>query len=335
MESRGTQKGSGVAAALYSQFYRTGSWAPENLGLGRESCELWSRLCSPEVPLKPEAVQEDSPEEGSGAKKVLFRLADGNSVETVLVPMTTSEGDRGTLCLSSQVGCSMGCAFCETGKGGLVRSLSTEEIVGQVFAARFTLGWEFSSLVFMGMGEPLDNLEALIPALKILADPRGFAFAQEKITVCTVGLAEGITTLANLGWKKMGLSLSLNAGRQALRESIMPAGRLHTLDRLAPVLASYPQRKNFVLALNYCLMPGLNDTEEDVQGVADFSKKLGRTLVNLIPYNPGSQPLCRPPSEAEVEAFLNRLRQVGLQAKVRGTKGRSIMAACGQLRSVP
>ncbi len=331
IKDTGDAKGSGVAGKLYGQYYRTGRWGISELGLNQKNQEIWNNLCDPVLPLSVMRILQDDPTGEPGTKKAIFRLDDGNLIETVLVPMVSHTGERGTLCLSSQAGCAMGCTFCETGKGGLVRSLTAAEIVAQVHAARFLLKWEFTSVVFMGMGEPLDNLEGVIPALKVLADPRGFALAQEKITLCTVGLGKGISQLANLGWKKLGLSLSLNAGRQMLRESLMPAGKLNTLEVLKPILAAYPQRRNFVLALNYCLMPGINDTEADIQGIVDFSHALGRTLINLIPYNPGSIPLCPAPTAEEVDRFLVLMQGAGLQVKMRGPKGRSIMAGCGQL----
>lgn len=333
VEARGEAKGSGIAGELYGRFFRQGAARPEASGLTPASAALWNQACSFEVPVAVEAVEADAPEAGSGAAKAVFRLEDGHRIETVLVPMGSGESGRGTLCVSSQVGCAMGCAFCETGRAGLVRSLTAAEITGQVHAARFGLGWEFTSLVFMGMGEPLDNLDAVLTALDVLTDPRGFAFAQDRITVCTVGLADGIGALAARGWKRMGLSLSLNAGRDPLRETLMPVTRTNPLASLQTALKAYPQRKNFVLALNYCLLPGINDTAADAREVAAFAAGLGRTLVNLIPYNPGTAPLTRAPEEAEVDAFLGLLRAEGLDAKVRGPKGRSIMAACGQLGS--
>jgi 23S rRNA (adenine2503-C2)-methyltransferase len=330
LDVRGDTKGSGMASELYTRFFRQGRWDTVASGLTAASAELWSQVCSAASPLAVGRVERD---EGDGptAQKALFRLADGHGIETVLVPMNSPGGDRGTLCLSSQAGCAMACAFCETGRTGLLRNLTTAEIVAQVFEARFTLGWEFTSLVFMGMGEPLHNFEAVVGALRVLTDPRGLAFAQERITVCTVGLVDGIERLAALGFKRMGLSLSLNAGHQGLRERLMPAGMVNDLSSLHRTLAAYPQRKNFVLALNYCLMPGVNDGADDADGVAAFAQNLGRTVVNVIPYNPGTKPLCPAPTGDQIDGFLALLRDRGLDARLRGTKGRSIMAACGQL----
>jgi 23S rRNA (adenine2503-C2)-methyltransferase len=331
LQARGDAKGSGVAGELYTRFFRQGTWDPAASGLTATSVSVWESTCRFDSPLVRETVAHDDPAEGPAAAKALFRLADGAKIETVLVPMATGAGNRGTLCVSSQAGCAMGCAFCETGRGGLVRNLTAAEIVAQVHEARFALGWEFTSLVFMGMGEPLDNLEGVLGALEVLTDPRGFAFAQEKITVCTVGLAAGLEALAARGWKRMGVSLSLNAATDALRETVMPVTRSNPLARIHQVLAATPRRANFVLALNYCLMPGINDRPEDAKDVAAFARGLGRVLVNLIPYNPGTAPLTRAPTGEEVDGFLLALRSAGLEAKVRGPKGRSIMAACGQL----
>jgi len=327
--ARGEPKGSGIASELYTRYFREGQVRYAASGLSPESEAIWTQACETASPLTLATIQHD--EADTRAAKALFRLADGPSIETVLVPMAGTDGDRGTLCLSSQAGCAMACSFCETGRTGLVRNLTAAEIVAQVFEARFRLGWDFTSLVFMGMGEPLHNLEALVPALSLLMDPRGFAFAQEKITVCTVGLVDGIEKLGSLGWKRLGLSLSLNAGNQHLRERLMPAGVTNDLPRLQNALAAYPQRKNFILALNYCLLPGINDTDQDARDVAEFARGLGRTIVNLIPYNPGTHPLCPPPSGDEIDGFLAKLRVQGVDARLRGTKGRSIMAACGQL----
>ena len=324
IEARGEAKGSGVAAKLYRNFFRTGSLGPETAGLSPASRTLWESVAGEVRPLGLEHLADDE----HGAAKAVFGLADGSRIETVLVPMGAG---RATLCVSSQVGCAMGCAFCETGRVGLRRNLDATEIVAQVHTARFGLGWDFSSLVFMGMGEPLDNLDALVQALKVLLDPAGVAFAQERITVCTAGLSAGIEALAAQGWKRMGLSLSLNSATNQKRERLMPVTRSNPLEALQTALAAYPMRPNFVLALNYCLLPGINDAEQDARDIAAFAQGLGRTLVNLIPYNPGTRPLTRAPTEAEVDAFLGYLKGADLEAKVRGPKGRSIRAACGQL----
>jgi len=239
-----------------------------------------------------------------------------------------------TLCLSSQVGCRLGCAFCETGRRGFARDLRPEEIVGQYAAARLTLGWDIGHLVFMGMGEPLDNFDGFAGALAVFLDESGPAFSQDAITVCTAGLPEGIARLKGLGLKRLNLSVSLNAPDDKLRGELMPVNRAVGLEALAAALALYPQRRNFALGVSYCLMPGLNDGPGAAEGVAAFVRAAapsGRAIVNLIPYNPGSVPITRPPTEAEIESFTGRLAAAGLLVRLRSPRGRALMAACGQL----
>jgi 23S rRNA (adenine2503-C2)-methyltransferase len=306
-------------------------------------------------------VEEDGPA-GLTAKAIL-RTRDGYEVECVRIPMRhgapkpASAGDaertigdhsadrslRGreasgeqtwTLCLSSQVGCRMGCTFCETGRMGLLRDLTAAEIVSQVVTARATLGWPARNLVFMGMGEALDNADQLLQALAVLTDKRGLAYSHERITVCTSGHAEGIARLAALGWKRLNLSISLNSAEDRARSRIMPVNRRTPLAELQRLLAAYPQRRNFTLGVNYCLLPGINDRREDAGAIAAFCAPLGRVLVNLIPYNPGTAPVTHAPSEDEIVRFIGWLRDDGVPVRRRLTKGRGIMAACGQLGNV-
>lgn len=260
--------------------------------------------------------------------KFSFRLPDGNAIETVAVPMF---GGTYTACVSSQVGCARACAFCETGSAGLVRNLTAAEIVGQVDTAAESLGIRFRNVVFMGMGEPLDNPDGVFGALETLRDPRGLGYAQERITVCTAGQVEGIRALRGLGLKRLNLSVSLASARDGLRDRLMPINRIWPLDELAAALAAYPMRRNFALGVNYCLLPGINDAPEDLDAAAAFVGRLGRALVNVIPYNPGRHPICRAPSEPEIDAFLAELSARGVPVRRRVEKGRSLMAACGQL----
>ena len=225
----------------------------------------------------------------------------------------------------------MGCTFCETGRMGLLRHLRVDEIVAQLLVARHQLGWEIRNIVFMGMGEALDNADNVIRAIRVFNDGAGLAIGQERITVCTVGHVQGIRRLDSEGFKRLNLSISLNAANDSLRSEIMPINRRTQLSELQYVLADYRPRRNFALGVNYCLLPGLNDTHDDARAVAEFCVPLGRVLVNLIPYNPGTQPLTRAPDEREVERFIAWLREEGIPVRKSVTKGRSVMAACGQL----
>jgi len=325
--SRRLSSGAGVAAEIYTRAFGTGRLEPALFGLSDASSRGWTKEFRVGL-LQPVRVVEEPGEFGSTAKAV-FKTNDGSEIECVRVPMP-GEG-RATLCISSQVGCRMGCAFCETGRGGLVRDLAAAEIVSEVVSARLLLGWECRNIVFMGMGESLDNFEATARALAVLNGQRGLGYAQERITVCTSGHVDGIRRLRGLGLKRLGLSVSLNSGDDARRSELMPINLRWGLGELSAALAEYPQRRNFYLGVNYCLLPGINDTRADAGLVAAFCARVGRCFVNLIPYNPGRAPIARAPSAAEEELFRSWLAEEGVQVRSRAAKGGSIMAACGQL----
>ena len=324
-------RGAGVASALYRSVMREGRFAPEEHGLGARACAGWRQaftVCLPEVA----ETRAEPAARGGDTVKVVLRRADGSRYECVRIPM----GDaRAALCVSSQVGCRMACRFCETGRMGIVHDLSAAEIVGQVVWAR-RQGFDPDTVVFMGMGEALDNADALFQALRVLNDPGGLRFAQDKLTVCTVGHVPGIRRLKELGWKRrLNLSLSLNAADDELRTELMPMNRRWPLREVKAALVDYRQRRNFQLGVNYCLMPERNDRREDARRVAEFCAGLGRVMVYLIPYNPGSVPITRAPEAREVDRFVAWLRAEGLPVRRRITKGRDVMAACGQLGSDP
>ena len=319
-------RGHGFARRIHRQVMLQGRFDPEGLGLGPKSCDAWRSEFSFEL---PEVVSVESDEGDHGAtSKMVLRLRDGLEAESVRIPMGRG---RYTLCVSSQVGCKMGCAFCETGRMGLLRDLAADEIIAQLLVARHRLGWSIRNIVFMGMGEALDNTKNVLQALRVLNDEAGLAIGQERLTVCTVGHVEGIRLLDRQGLKRLNLSISLNAANDDLRSELMPINRRTDLAQLQQVLSAYRPRRNFTLGVNYCLLPGINDTEADARLVAEFCKPLGRVLVNLIPYNPGSMPLTCAPEEAQIERFIGWLRGEGLPVRERVTKGRSVMAACGQL----
>lgn len=319
-------RGAGFARRIHRQVMLEGRFEPQALGLGSEARAAWLRAFSFQLP-EVIGVKSDQGPHGATSKMVL-RLHDGLEIESVRIPMGRG---RHTLCVSSQVGCKMGCTFCETGRMGLIRHLRTDEIVAQLLVARHVLGWPIRNLVFMGMGEALDNAKHVIPALRVLNDEAGLAISQERLTICTVGHVEGIRLLAQERFKRLNLSISLNAAVDSLRSEIMPINRRTDLAALQRALMDYRPRRNFALGVNYCLLPGVNDTEADARAVVDFCLPLERVLVNVIPYNPGSAPIARAPEEHEIERFISWLRQRGLAVRERVTKGRSVMAACGQL----
>jgi 23S rRNA (adenine2503-C2)-methyltransferase len=321
-------QGAGIARAIYKDALRYGRFEPERHGLRASSVQAWRTAFQLRFPRVVRTVSEPS-DTGVTAKAVLA-LEDGLECECVLLPMGR---DRHTLCVSSQVGCKMGCRFCETARMGLLRHMTTAEIVSQLLVIRHQLQWEFRNVVFMGMGEALDNPN-LIPALRVLTDGAGLSMAQERFTICTVGRVDGIRRLQALGMKRLNLSISLNAANDALRSELMPINRTVPLAELREALEAYRPRPNFVLGVNYCLMPDKNDRPEHAREVAEFCRPIGRVMVNVIPYNPGSVPLTRAPSEPEIDRFIEELRSHGLPVRRRITKGRSVMAACGQLGNV-
>lgn len=264
-------------------------------------------------------------------EKLVLEFSDGARVETVRIHRGR---ERESQCLSTQVGCGMACQFCETGRMGLLRQLEPSEIVGQVVSARSLEAWKPQNLVFQGMGEPLDNVESLIQAMEVLCDSNGLGFGRDKLTVCTAGHVEGLERLHELGWRRLNLSLSLNACDDELRDRLMPINRRWPLRELQATLVRTRQRANAQLGIHYCLMPGLNDGRAAATALAEFCRPLGRVLIHLIPYNPGSKPLTRAPEDDEIDRFVGWLRDEGLPVRRRITKGRASMAACGQLGDI-
>ncbi len=265
--------------------------------------------------------------------------------ESVLIPMSNYHGGSWrTLCLSSQVGCRMGCTFCETARMGLVRNLSAAEIVAQFAVARALVQAEskpssrqyryfdsgIQNIVFMGMGEPLDNLDEVVQAIRVLSEPNGIAFPHAQITVSTVGRIDGLRRLAALGWPNLRIAVSLNAGNDALRNQLMPVNRPMPLAELHAALRAYPLAPRGLFLIEYVLLKDVNDTPAHAREVADWCRDL-RCVVNLIPYNPQRDALYETPDENRVLAFYNELRGRGIFAKRRLTYGRDLMGACGQL----
>jgi len=247
-----------------------------------------------------------------------------------------------TLCVSSQVGCAMGCTFCETAQMGLIRSLTPSEIVGQWFAARHIIGIAPKNIVFMGMGEPMDNYDNVMQAVAILKDHNGASVPVSNITISTVGRIDGIRRMAeqikHKGWHRLNLALSLNAPNDDVRSAIMPINRRWNMSELQQVLLEWPKFAGNKVCIEYVLIPGVNDAPEHIAQIAAFmlpfkffDKGKPRALINLIPYNPRRNSPWPAPTEEKVEQFLGALIEAGVFAKRRRTKGRAMMGACGQL----
>jgi 23S rRNA (adenine2503-C2)-methyltransferase len=261
--------------------------------------------------------------------KLDLRLVDGRVVQSVVMP----DGDRLTLCVSTQVGCGFGCAFCLTGTMGLVRNLTAGEIVGQVWAARSTLapGTRLTHVVFMGMGEPLANYAATVKALRILVAPLGFGFSPRRITVSTVGLVQGLERLAREDLR-VNLAVSLHAATDDVRSRLMPINRGWGLDDLLAACRRFPLPVRQRMTFEYTLLAGVNDSVEDARRLVRRLHGL-RAKVNLIPFNEWPGAPFRRPSAERILAFQRVLLDARLTATIRWSKGEDVGAACGQLAS--
>lgn len=276
-------------------------------------------------------------ESRDGTVKFLLRMEDGALVESVLIPSEARDGSRRwSQCLSSQVGCAMGCTFCATGKMGFARNLGMGEILGQILVAREHLGdtrpdWPvLRNLVFMGMGEPLLNWRAVRDALESLNDDRGLNFSPRRITVSTCGIRDGLRELGESGLAY--LAVSLHAPNQALRQRIMPRAARWPLDELLAALAAYPLKTRERITFEYLLLGGVNDSPEHAAELARLVSRV-RGKLNLIVFNPWEGSPWEAPSEERVLAFERALWERNITAIVRKSKGQDIAAACGQLRA--
>lgn len=269
---------------------------------------------------RPEVTEVSS----DGTCKYLFRLADGQTIESVRIPM---EGDRATLCISSQVGCAMGCSFCLTGNFGLVRNLEPAEIVNQVCAAMAEE--PVSNIVFMGMGEPLHNLDNVVKALEILYADDGFGFGARRVTLSTAGL---VPEMRELGRRtRVNLAVSLNATTDAVRTQLMPLNRRYPLTELMAACREFPLGPRQRITFEYILIEGVNDSVADAKRLVKLLHGI-KSKVNLIPFNPHEGSALRPPAPAAIEAFQSYLLQRDIVAIRRASKGQDISAACGQLK---
>lgn len=264
--------------------------------------------------------------EERAAQKYLLQTGDGLEIEMVILPMRAGY----TLCLSSQVGCRMGCTFCETGKMGLLRSLTTGEILSQLFQAKHVLGVDVRNLVFMGMGEPLDNYEAVMKAIKIVTDPYGFGLGPSRITLSTSGVVDKIYQLIEEADPAICLAVSVNAPSDEVRDRLMPVNHRFNMSALREAMVAYTAHPRRRILIEYVLIKGKTDGLADAEALALYLRDL-KVTVNLIPYNPQSRGCFAPPEPEQVDAFLKRMKEHGFLTFVRGTKGQKIMAACGQL----
>ncbi|HEX9310282.1 MAG TPA: 23S rRNA (adenine(2503)-C(2))-methyltransferase RlmN [Gemmatimonadaceae bacterium] len=258
-----------------------------------------------------------------GTEKFLFRLEDGEFIETVAIP----EGSRLTLCISSQAGCALQCAFCATGAMGFTRNLQMFEIAGQVREMRLlSPPTEVTNIVFMGMGEPLMNWKAVDPTLTVLNSPSGLGIGARHITVSTVGVLPGIVALGERP-EQFRLAISIHAPNDELRQSLMPINTKYPLASVIDAAKVFDRRVTF----EYVMLGGINDGAEQAIELADLAKEC-RAFVNLIPLHPGGAGDFTASSPQQIHWFARRLRAQGVEVAIRKSRGMDIAAACGQLR---
>jgi len=272
-----------------------------------------------------ETVREQTSAE-DGTKKFLFRLPDGNCIESVW--MKYRHGN--SVCISSQVGCRQGCAFCASTLGGLVRSLTAAEMLEQIYAVMRQTGERVSNIVVMGIGEPLDNYDALVKFIRMISDDKGQNISQRSITVSTCGLVPEIRRLAEEELS-VTLALSLHAVSDEKRRKIMPVANRYRIAELMDACDAYFRKTGRRISFEYALIAGVNDTAEDAAGLSRLAGPRG-CHVNLIPVNPVTERGLKEPDRRAVEAFAGRLKAQGVNATIRRELGRDIDGACGQLR---
>ena len=318
------------ATKILREFYRAGDLNPAALSLGKS---LSKRLAA-EIRLRQSQVVSHH-ESSDGTAKLLIAFEAGGAVEAVLMP--AYRADRAAGCVSSQIGCAMGCDFCASTKTGLERDLTPGEIVEQFLhlkALSLSKGRRLSSLVFMGMGEPMHNLDAVATAIRRITDPRIAALGPRAITVSTVGIVSGIERLTamNLG---VHLAISLHAPDDETRVRIVPAAKRWRISDILSAAKDFARQSRRYVTIEYTLLAGVNDSDEQAHALAALLTGF-RAHVNLIPYNPVgpgiSGAIYAKPSSGRMERFAEILSTAGVATHFRRTRGDDVNAACGQLR---
>ena len=261
-----------------------------------------------------------------GSRKYLLEFSDGTSVETVGMPSK----NKLAVCVSTQAGCGMGCAFCATGFNGLTRSLSAQEIVDQVRHVAMDFDERVTSVVFMGQGEPFANFDATVEALRMLNDPDGYAIGARHLTVSTCGVIPGIKRFSELP-EQFTLAISLHSAVQNTRNKLMPGVKKYTLPRLHEAIQAYVEKTGRRPTYEFAMIDGINDTNPEMEALIDFCRG---TLchVNLIQLNDTPGSLLKPSPMKKVETLQKRLQMHGVEATIRNSRGNDIDAACGQLK---
>ncbi|APJ03840.1 23S rRNA (adenine(2503)-C(2))-methyltransferase RlmN [Silvanigrella aquatica] len=330
----GTPKSQFRADLLYRNIYKYQALEPSHFeGLSEDVKKWFFNAYYLDIPLEIEDLQLSTHD---GSVKFAMRLkSDGRLVESVLIP----ERGRLTQCISTQVGCAQACRFCQTGRMGLMRSLTTEEIIGQVLLAErwrrenptaSVSGYKnITNIVYMGMGEPLDNIDNVINSTNIFCDNLGLNFSPNKVTISTVGLLPALNTI--LEKTSVAIALSLHSPFEAERSKIMPVNVKNPITEVIEVIKNHSKKRtNRSFMVQYTLLRGINDTKEHAHALVTLLKEVP-AKINLIPLNEHEGASFRRPDLGRVYAFQQELKQAGMVATVRLSKGRDIQAACGQL----
>jgi len=276
--------------------------------------------------LEPKCIANQQAEDGT--RKLLLAMPDAKEVESVLIPAS----GRLTQCVSTQVGCAIGCKFCLTATAGLTRNLTTAEIMSQVFTARHLMAEPVTNIVLMGMGEPLHNYDAVADFVRMVTDPKGMAFSPRRVTLSTAGLVPAIYRMIEDDLP-CSLAVSLNATTDEIRSHIMPINQKYPLDELLRAMHAYvDQRGRKRILIEYVLLGGINDSIDDAKRLIKLLDGIASTI-NLLPFNPFPGSRWQRPERPHVEAFRAQLQQAGFTAVVRESRGRDISAACGQLKT--
>lgn len=311
-----------ILAWIYSQYARS---FEDMTNIAKTEQGLLSSVFT--LPI-PKIVTTETSKDGT--RKFLFELEDGRAIESVLIP----DEDRQTLCISSQVGCRQACRFCLTGSKGFTRNLKACELVDQVLEVSRILKREeargLTNIVLMGMGEPLENFDEVVKALKTVTSDKGLAFSPRRVTLSTAGLVPEIEKLGKSGLK-VNLAISLNAATDEVRDAIMPVNRRYPIKALLSACKRFPLEPRRRITFEYVLLQGVNDSGEDALRLAKLLKNI-RSKVNLIPFNPFPGSEFKRPDDAAVRRFQKILLDHHYTAPVRESRGRDISAACGQLR---
>jgi len=318
-----------AAKQIFNWLYKNFEFNPENWS--NISNKLKELILSEYSTKLPKVVWHGLSKDGT--RKFLVGLEDGQTIETVAI----AARDRLTLCISSQVGCAIGCTFCHTGTMGLKRHLTPAEIVGQYLAITKWLhenvgaGERLTNIVYMGQGEPLHNFDNVKVATEIFLEPHGLGLSQRKVTLSTSGLVPQIQKLWD--FPPVNIAISLHAAHNDIRTELMPINKAYDLDRLFAAIKSIPLKAHRRITYEYILINDYNDRQEDIDGLLHLLDKR-ESKINIIPFNEYPESRFKRPSDAKIKWFMESLNKAGCVTTVRATKGDDILAACGQLKSM-